>query len=110
MNCRSVSQWNWRISPVQERHDREPAAEQKRLAPAKYVRIFQRTPTDAGPPETGGRSPERPQKRESGGRRSRQPSSEQHRHEPEHPEDPGMISDSVQAVTPALTAQQIQSS
>src|SRR2546428_683125 len=51
MNCRSVSQWNWRTTPPYRNGTiASPLPNTKRLAPAKYVRIFQSTPTDAGPP------------------------------------------------------------
>src|SRR5882724_4897513 len=51
MNCRSVSQWNWWTTPPYRNGTiASPLPNTKRLAPAKYVRIFQSTPTDAGPP------------------------------------------------------------
>src|SRR2546430_12376987 len=51
MNCRSVSQWNWRTTPPYRNGTiASPLPNTNRLAPAKYVRIFQSTPTDAGPP------------------------------------------------------------
>jgi len=73
MNCRSVSQWNWRLLPVQERHDREPAANTKRLA-SEIRQDLPEDSTDAGPPRLAA-IPERPAEARERGRRSRQPSS-----------------------------------
>src|SRR6266478_8967317 len=51
MSWRSVSQWNWRTTPPYRNGTiASPLPNTKRLAPAKYERIFQSTPTDAGPP------------------------------------------------------------
>src|SRR6266480_640827 len=51
MNCRSVSQWNWRTTPPYRNGTVAiPLPYTKRLAPAKYVSIFHSPPTDAGPP------------------------------------------------------------
>ncbi len=109
MNCRSVSQWNWRTTPPYRNGTiASPLPNTKRLAPAKYERIFQSTPTDAGPPRLAaipgatGRSARagvagvvcRP--RSSIGTSP-------------HTRKTQMISDSVQAVTTALTAKRIQS-
>src|SRR2546427_6430584 len=59
MNCRSVSQWNWWTTPPYRNGTiASPLPNTKRLAPAKYVRIFQSTPTDAGPPRPLARSEE----------------------------------------------------
>src|SRR5438128_3293838 len=42
MNCRSVSQWNWRTTPPYRNGTiASPLPNTKRLAPAKYVRSFQ---------------------------------------------------------------------
>src|SRR2546429_6819494 len=74
-------------SPVQERHDRESASEHEEAGASEIRKNLPEYSHRRRAAETGGDPRSDRQKRESGGRRSRLPSSEQW-HEPAHQEDP----------------------
>src|SRR5256884_84075 len=75
-------------SPVQERHDREPAPEHEEAGASEIRKDLPEHSHRRGASETASETRSDRQKRERGRRRSRPSSSEQHRHEPAHQEDP----------------------
>src|SRR2546429_467623 len=75
-------------SPVQERHDREPAPEHEEAGASEIRKDLPEHSHRRGASETASETRSDRQKRERGRRRSRPPSSEQHRHDPAHQEDP----------------------
>src|SRR5206468_1635433 len=110
MNWRSVSQWNcWTTPPYRNVTIASPLPNTNRPAPAKYSRIFHSTPTEAGPPSAVRSRGPVDRKATAGAATAVRRSCTTTGTSP-HNRNTQMISDSVQAVTRALTVNRSQRS